>query len=148
LLDDHAVRTLDVAALALADLSEVVRTSGEPTGSRLRTPALQVLGSLTFLRSLALVDASGLILMSTHAQEQGRTIDMNAFSALPINDAPVLSRMIPVRYIEDLSTDPRQRSASLKVFSLPLIRRIQAQDEHIFYLVGILNPDFLLIFRP
>lgn len=147
LLDDHAVRTLDVAALALTDLSEIVRGSGDASGNRLRTPALQVMGSLTFLRSLTLIDASGLILMSTHAQEQGQAVPMQVFGSLPINDAPVLSRLIPVRYLEDLSLDPRRLSASLKVFSLPLIKRIQMQDGRTLYFVGLLNPDFFANFQ-
>ncbi len=147
LLDDHAVRTLDVAALALNDLSEVVRTAGDATGNRLRSPALQVLGSLTFLRSLALIDSAGLIVMSTHAQDQGRTVDLQVFGVLPLNDAPVLSKLIPVRYLEDLSIDRRQLSTSLSVFALPLIRRVQTQDARTFYLVGMLNPDFFANFQ-
>lgn len=147
LLDDHAVRTLDVAALALTDLSEVVRGSGDAAGHRLRTPALQVIGSLTFLRSLALIDASGLILMSTHAQEQGQSVKTQVFGAMPVNDAPVLSRLIPVRYLEDLSFDPRQLSTSLKVFSLPFIKWVPMQDGRTLYLVGMLNPDFFANFQ-
>ncbi len=147
LLDDHAVRTLDVAALAFNDLSEVVRTAGDATGSRLRAPALQVLGSLTFLRSLALIDSAGLIVMSTHAQEQGQMVGLEVFGVLPLNEAPVLSKLIPVRYLEDLSIDRQQLPTSLKVFSLPLIRRVQTQDARTFYLVGMLNPDFFANFQ-
>jgi hypothetical protein len=147
LLDDHAVRTLDVAALALTDLSEVVRTAGDATGTRLRAPALQVLGSLTFLRSLSLIDSAGLIVMSTHEPDQGQTIDPQDLDALPINEAPVLSRLIPVRYLDELRLKPRQLPASLKVSSLPLIRRVHTQDARTFYLVGLLNPDFFANFQ-
>ena len=147
LLDDHAVRTLDVAALALSDLSEVVRNAGDATGSRLRAPALQVLGSLTFLRNLTLIDSTGLILMSTRDQEQGQTVDLDIFGALPINEAPVLSQLLPVRYLEELNLNPQQLTASLNVFSLPLIRRVQTQDARIFYIVGLLNPDFFANFQ-
>ncbi len=147
LLDDHAVRTLDVAALALADLSEVVRTSGDATANRLRAPALQVLGSLTFFRSLALIDASGLVLTSTRELGQDQLIDLQVFGSLPINESPVLSRLLPVRYLEDLTADARQIPGALKVFSLPLIRRIQTQDARTFYLVGLLNPDFFANFQ-
>jgi len=147
LLDDHAVRTLDVAALALSDLSEVVRTSADASGGRLRPPALQVVGSLTFIRSLALIDPSGLIVMSSRLEEQGHTLGMQAFGVLPINDAPVLSRLIPVRYLEDLLLEHRQTSDSLKVFSLPLIRRVQTQDGRVLYLVALLNPDFFANFQ-
>ncbi len=147
LLDDHAVRTLDVAALALSDLSEVVRASDDASGGRLRPPALQVVGSLSFIRSLALIDASGLIVMSTRDQEQGHTVSLQAFGVLPVNEAPVLSRLIPVRYLEDLSLERQQASDSLKVFSLPLIRRVQTQDTRTLFLVAMLNPDFFANFQ-
>lgn len=147
LLDDHAVRTLDVAALALSDLSEVVRASYDASGGRLRPPALQVVGSLSFIRSLALIDASGLIMMSTRDQEQGHIVGMQAFGVLPVNEAPVLSRLIPVRYLEDLSLERQQATDSLKVFSLPLIRRVPTQDTRTLYLVAMLNPDFFANFQ-
>ena len=147
LLDDHAVRTLDVAALALSDLSEVVRASDDASGGRLRPPALQVVGSLSFIRSLALIDASGLIMMSTRDQEQGHIVGMQAFGVLPVNEAPVLSRLIPVRYLEDLSLERQQATDSLKVFSLPLIRRVPTQDTRTLYLVAMLNPDFFANFQ-
>jgi signal transduction histidine kinase len=106
-----------------------------------------VVGSLTFIRSLALIDASGLIEMSSRVQEQGQTVSMQAIGVLPINEAPVLSRLIPVRYLEDMSVEHRQPSDTLKVFSLPLIRRVQAQDGRVLYLVALLNPDFFANFQ-
>lgn len=147
LLDDHAVRTLDVAALALADLSEIVRTSFEASGSRLRAPALQTVGSLTSIRSLALIDSSGLIVMSSRDGEQDQRINLAMFGVLPINDAPVLSRLIPVRYLEHLSSGHQSSAESLKIFSLPLIRRVQTHDARTLYLVAMLNPDFFANFQ-
>jgi len=147
LLDDHAVRTLDVAALALADLSEIVRTSPEAAGSRLRAPALQTVGSLTAIRSLALIDSSGLIVMSSREGEQDQRINLGMFGVLPINDAPVLSRLIPVRYLEHLSSVRQSLAESLKIFSLPLIRRVQTNDAQTLYLVAMLNPDFFANFQ-
>ena len=147
LLDDHAVRTLDVAALALADLSEIVRNSPEAPGGRLRAPALQTVSSLNSIRSLALIDGSGLILMSSREVEQQQRINMSVFGVLPINDAPILSRLIPVRYLEDLSSGYQPPAESLKVYSLPLVRGVQTHDARTVYLVAMLNPDFFANFQ-
>lgn len=147
LLDDHAVRTLDVAALALSDLSEVLRASSEHPASRLRAPALQLIGSLAFMRSLALIDETGLIVMSSREAEQGLSINMAQFGVLPVNEAPVLSRLIPVRYLENLSTTRQQTPEAISIFSLPLIRKVLTQDARTFYLVAILNPDFFASFQ-
>lgn len=147
LLDDHAVRTLDVAALALADLSEIVRASTEASGSRLRAPALQTVGSLTSIRSLALIDSSGLIVMSSREGEQDQRINLEMFGVLPVNDAPVLSRLIPVRYLEYLSSGRQPSAESLKIFALPLIRRVLTHDARTLYLVAMLNPDFFANFQ-
>ena len=147
LLDDHAGRTLDVAALALSDLSEVAKVNGDTLRERLRGPVLQLVGSLSFIRSLALVDASGSILLSSRDSETGLQFSMDMLGALPGNDAAVLSRLIPARYLEDLTQPTNQQSASFNIYSLPLLRRVQIQEDRNLYLVALINPDFFANFQ-
>ena len=148
LLDDHVVRTLDSAALGLTDLSELVRAAPAALSpAKLHAPAMQLMGSLTFIRSLALIDASGLIVMSSRESEQGQQISMTQFGVLPINEAPVLSRLLPVRYLGDMASAGIPPAAVLRVTALPLIRRTQSVDGLNFYIVALLNPDFFANFQ-
>jgi PAS domain S-box-containing protein len=147
LLDDHVLRSLDVAALTITDLAESATLERPIAISRLQAPIEQAVASLTFIRSMALVDQSGRILLSSAPHEQGIDIDMTSLGPLPDNDSVVLTQRIPVRYLGALKVGTHASPTSFLVYSIALVRRIRAQEGHWQYLVTLLNPDFFASFQ-
>ena len=146
-LDDHVLRTLDISALALSDLADSARAGDPLEVGNLRAPMLHALASLTFIRSLSLIDHQGRILVSSLEREQGLTIDMSRLGQLPVNDSVVLGRLVEVRYLEELRSDLEPSARAFRVLGLPLIRRIFMRDASEQYLVAVINPDFFASFQ-
>ncbi len=146
-LDDHVLRTLDMAALVISDLADIARSGDQSEAGKLQVPMLHALASLTFIRSLSLIDQQGHILVSSLEREQGFTIDMDRLGQLPVNDSVVLGRLIEVRYLEELRRDLHPSSHAFRVLGLPLIRRVLLPDGRVQYLVALINPDFFASFQ-
>jgi PAS domain S-box-containing protein len=146
-LDDHVLRTLDIAALAISDLADIARAGRQPDTGNLQAPMMHALASLTFIRSLSLIDQQGLILVSSLQREQGLTIDMSRLGQLPGNESVVLGSLVQARYLEALRMDLPPAAHGFRVLGLPLIRRIVLPDASVQYLVALINPDFFASFQ-
>lgn len=146
-LDDQVLRTLDIASLAISDLAEIARTESPLEVKKLQASMLQALASLTFIRSMALIDSQGRVLVSSLEREQGLSVDLTRLGSLPGNDSVVLAPLIAVRDFEELASTATSSTHRFRVFGLPLVRRIITQDAETQYLVALVNPDFFASFQ-
>ncbi len=146
-LDDHVLRTLDIASLAISDLADIARAESPLEVKKLQAPMSQALASLTFIRSMALIDSQGRILVSSPEREQGVTIDLGRLGPLPGNDSVVLAPLVAVRDLEELVSTAAPATHRFRVFGLPLVRRIITQEGATQYLVALINPDFFASFQ-
>ncbi len=138
-LEDHATRTVESASLGMASLAELVSTQTARQLGELAPVLDQALVGLPFLRSVAVVDGRGRVLVSTVAREAGQSIDPRALGPWPAVDRDRLGDFVPGRSLADLGT---QRSAApAGVGIVPLLRGLTLAGGEPVLLVALLNPD-------
>jgi PAS domain S-box-containing protein len=144
-LEDHATRTVDVAALTLRSLADHLAASYPRAGGR--EPAqpvapllLQSMASLPALRGIAVIDLSGEVVGSTVPTEVGMRIDLDLLGPLPPAGADGLGNLVRGGGLTRLRADAGTLEGSGGIAFLPLIRRIEAGDRGLL-LVGLLKPD-------
>ncbi len=149
-LEDHADRTFEITSLAMTAVSETVQRLDTREPTRLPENMSQTLATLSFIRSMAVVDMDGRIVMSTYEPEQGLTIDLRRLGALPSGIRTSIAPVISGRYLGDLDTtrvvqQPPDRG--VQAYSLPIVRVLSGKGPQTLYLVAIINPDFLANFQ-
>lgn len=144
MLEDQTTRTVETGFLAMDTLAEF--SSFQPsTGAGPRTEAFlqQALAGLPFMRSLALVDANGLVIASSMPGNTGLNIDMLKLGYVPPHGRHILGPLTLGRSIASLSTDHLQPPTPAGLAFIPLLRPFVARDGQPLILVGLLNPDSL-----
>ena len=143
-LEDHATRSLDTAALALSTLADLL--AKEPPGRNTQIGALlsQTLVGLPLLRSVAVLDASGRVLASTVPSELGVQVDLRRLGPMPTAGRDSLGRFLPGRGLQALAVGDGARAVAPRgVGFIPMLRRVDGTDGGTLLLLGLLNPDFL-----
>ena len=147
--EDHTDRTFEIASLAMAAVSEAMQGQDDRESVRLPEYLSQTLATLSFMRSLAVIDADGRIVMSTYAPEQGRTVDLGMLGPLPTGNGISIAPVAMGRYLGELipagtgQTSYRDAVAQ----SLPLVRVLSGSGAQALYLVAVINPDFFANFQ-
>ena len=154
-LEDHATRSIETAALSLSALAdEVVATrrieskSGENNRSEgsLEWVLNQTLAGLPVLRAVAVLDAQGRVLASTEAGLQGQVVDLQRLGPLPPQGREALGAFVAGRGLLSLVRQGPARVGDLPavpsgVGFIPLVRQLQPGQGAPLWLVGLINPD-------
>ena len=141
ILEDHATRTVETTAIALASIAELLtaQAAGDAT---LIAPALgHALVGLPFLRSVSVLDRQGNVLAATSGEDRGRMIDLRPLGEWPQPGRDRLGSFIAGRTLDDISTSGGRRTAPRGVGFIPLTRQVQMSSGEGLLLVALINPD-------
>jgi len=146
-LDDHASRAMDGASLTLTALSPQIEDT-DVFGGSVRANALltQPLAAMPYVRSLHLLDETGLVLASSDATEVGVRLELRRLGDLPLVGQEKIGHFTPGRGLSALATGaPAQAAGSIGFF--PLSRALKVHGEQMVYLMALLNPDSFSSFQ-
>ena len=120
-LEEHATRGIDTASLALAALGDALTGDATHASPRISQPLRQTLANVPLLRSVAVVDRSGLVLASTAAGVEGRRLRLDALGPLPEAGRDALGSFVAARDLSALAqgAPPEVRKG---VGFLPIVR--------------------------
>ncbi len=139
-LEDHATRSIETAALALSALAELVGSSRfEPDGP-LVWVLNQTLAGLPVLRSLTVIDSEGRVLVSTELGLANQVVDRARLGPLPKEGTDSLGRFVPGRGIAAL-VGTGESAVPPGVGFVPLLRSVRSTRGAQILLVGLINPD-------
>lgn len=138
MLEDQATRSFETASLALVALADVAATQTDLAASpSLRTVVNQALVGLPFLRSVAVLDAQGRVLMTSNARDSGVQIDLARLGPMPNLGRDAIGPRLPGRGLADLQAP----TTAAGVAFIPLLRPFSAQNGGPLLLVALVNPD-------
>lgn len=146
-LDDHASRAMDGASLTLTALSPQMEDTDVFGGSvRANTLLAQPLAAMSYVRSLHLLDETGLVLASSDAAEVGVQLELKRLGELPLVGQEKIGHFTPGRGLSALASGAPAVAASSVGF-FPLSRALKVHGEQMVYLVALLNPDSFSSFQ-
>ncbi len=138
-LQDQASRTVESAAVALRALGDSLQAQGQPNQAHDQALLSQSLLGLSSVRSLALVDESGLVLASSEPRDNGLRLPLDKLKSLPDAGRSKLLGLQAGRALADmLSSDAKHR-----VSFLPLWHRMASGR----LLVALINPDAMATYQ-
>ena len=146
-LEEHVTRTVESAALILKTLGETVVSQGSTDPARLQPLLGQgLLGSLPFMRGVAVLDEQGVVVASSIASEQGRRVSLQRLGALPPEGRDRLLPLLAGRSFADL-TDAAPTAHAAGVDMLPLLRVIRGPSGQRLLLLALVNPGAMANFQ-
>lgn len=98
-----------------------------------------LLQNTPYLRSLSLANDEGIIEVSSHHPNVGKSIDINNFLPIPFGNASLLRIGVP-REGRDLDT-VQNPIIPLDISFIPILKKVFFADKQ-YYLVGTLNTDY------
>lgn len=141
-LEDHATRTVETAAIALSSISELLATQPHGDSTAIGPILTQSLVGLPFLRSVAVVDRQGTVLASTTPDDFGRQIDLRPLGPWPSVGRDRLGGFVPGRSLAGLARGAGSSPAVPPgVGFIPLLRHVQMRSGEGLILVALINPD-------
>lgn len=145
-LEEHAVRTIELSGLAISSVSDLIASDDQPSPSEARTYMDQAVSSMTFLRSMAWVDLQGKVIASTQRSAEGKTLNIRQFAPDEAGQGAVIGPLLRGRDFTDLNST-LSGDAGPKVFSLPILKTLQFGNHKAGYIVALINPDFFENFQ-
>ncbi|TXI19167.1 MAG: PAS domain-containing sensor histidine kinase [Roseateles sp.] len=144
-LEDHAARAIDSSQIALSGLADVAARGTPP--EVLQALLGQTQTSLPFLRGVALLDASGQVLVAADPADRGIRIDPQALGTWPAPGSDALGRFVPTRSLVGLRLDAPALPVPRGVGFFPLLRTLRLPGGHSALMVALLNPDAIANFQ-
>ncbi len=138
-LQDQASRTVESAAVALRALGDSLQARSQPDRAHEQALLSQSLLGLSSVRSLALVDESGLVLASSEPRDVGVRLPLAKLESLPAAGRSKLLSLQSGRALADM----RNSGASHRISFLPLWHRMASGK----LLVALINPDALATYQ-
>ena len=135
-LEDHATRTIDSAALGLTTGGDVLRSQATLDVDRLRPVLQQMVAVQTSLRTAAVLDGQGRVIASSSPRDVGLQVALQDWGPLPAEDKIALMRLQSGRGLAEASLRPRADGLSF----LPLVLTL-AVGQRPVHLVALVNPD-------
>lgn len=141
-LEEQTSRTITSAAQMLRSLASrgTVRLAEAdiPSADRLLD---QQLPGQPYLRSLAILDETGRVLVSTNEEDIGHLVDLDALGRGSVDaEGQAIGPVLPIRHLADLGPTVARSAAT----AWPLLRRIPMDDGGpAHWLVAMINPDYL-----
>jgi len=137
-LEEHATRSIDTAAVALAALGESLATDTEAS-PHIGHALGQTLAGLPLLRAVAVLDAQGRVLASTAAADRGRQVQLQRLGELPPPGRDRLGAFVQGRSLGALAAGATP-DAPPGVGFVPLLRTVDVRGRTLV-LLGLINPD-------
>ena len=138
-LEDHATRTVETTAIAMASLSELIATQDLAQLGEVAPLLNQTLIGLPFLRSIAVLDSRGKVITSTVARDIGQSVDLHVLGPWPATDRDRLGGFVPGRSLADLAG--RGSAAPGAVGFIPVLHALELRSGEPALLVAGINPD-------
>jgi PAS domain S-box-containing protein len=140
-LEDQATRSVETVSVALGYLAaEVANTDSIASTDRSNALLSQALAGLPLVRSLAVVDANGVIQASSVRGDVGLHIALGRLGTLPTPGKEKLGNFIAGRSLAALAEADAGPTAG--VGFIPLVRAQQHNRSHqALYLVALMNAD-------
>jgi PAS domain S-box-containing protein len=146
-LDEQATRSFETASVVMAHLAELGRDAQDAAGlHELQSAMSQALVSLPFIRSLSLLDESGLVVAATYSADVGTRLDLSRLGP-PARGKAVIGPWMPGRNLADLGA-ARTAVAPPGLGMIPYALRLPLRSGKEATLVALLHPDGLLGFQP
>lgn len=144
MLEDQTTRTVESGILVLTTLSDA-NALHAPGADLPRTESFlrEALEGAPFLRSILVVDATGLVIASSSPQESGIAIDLRKLGQLPPKGKTLLGAWTAGRGVGSLRTDASRSATPPGLGFIPLVRKFVTPDGQDLFLVGLINPDAL-----
>lgn len=143
-LEDHATRTVETSAIALASMAELLAAQPAADATEIGPSVLnQALIGLPFLRGVAVLDRQGNVLTSSLPAESGRMIDLRMLGPWPAAGRDRLGALVPGRNLGDLVGGVGPSNTPPGVGFIPLMRQVQMRSGEGLLVVALINPDAL-----
>lgn len=140
-LEDQVSRTLEQSSQATSELVDELSLVAPGNLDKLRPFLQKALASVSAVRSLSIVDKDGRIVLSSHLPDEGVRVDIKKMDPVPRAGYVELGPILSVRFLGELDWPHAQDK--VVVYSLPMIRYIEGYAGNQYYLVTLLNPDYL-----
>ncbi|GDY34177.1 hypothetical protein ACINB_00700 [Acidovorax sp. NB1] len=148
ILEDQATRTFETAELALEALAIAPALGSVAADPRRMEEALtQALTGLSFLRSLAVVDAGGRIVASTQKGDAETFVDMSRLGGKATLGRSVLGPLTPGRSLQAIRLHGAAAPAPAGVAFVPMLYSYKNEAGHELTLIALVNPDSLSNFQ-
>lgn len=148
ILEDQATRTFETAELALEALAIAPALGAVAADPRRMEEALtQALTGLSFLRSLAVVDAGGRIVASTQKGDAETFVDMSRLAGKVTLGRSVLGPLTPGRSLQAIRLHGAAAPAPAGVAFVPMLYSYKNEAGHELTLIALVNPDSLSNFQ-
>jgi PAS domain S-box-containing protein len=138
-LEDHATRSLESAALVLRTVADGLRLQPRQDAASLQPLLGQALLAQPVLRGLAVLDMQGQVLASSDPRDQGLRVDLAQLGPLPAAGRELLMPLRPGRGLSSLAHHELGSAVSM----LPLARRVLGPAGQELLLLALINPDTL-----
>ena len=140
-LEEHATRSVESAALALATLAARAGEQGYSGSASSQSALAQTLVSLPQLRAIAVLDKQGLVLASSVSGEVGMRVEVGRLGAIPANAKDAIGPFIAGRGLGALRVGHETPPSPPSVGFIPLVRRVDTSDG-VRLLVALIHPDW------
>ena len=141
-LEDHVTRSVETAALSLANLAAAVAEQGQGGGASSPVALQQMLISLPQLRALAVLSLDGRVHGSSVPGEIGLKVDMARLGPLPPLGKDALGPYVAGRALGDIAIGRPTTAAPQAVGFLPLLRHTTSRDGN-RVVVALIHPEGL-----
>lgn len=145
-LDDQAARSVDTVAVALHALADdLSRRADVADAARVRPLLQQALVGLPHVRSFAVLDARGRVLIATSVDDVGHVVDLRRVAPAVVPGSVALGGFVAGRGLADVPSpgavaQPQRASVRGPGF-IPLRLGAVLADATPVWLVAVLNPD-------
>jgi len=141
-LEDHVTRSVDTAALSIANLAKAVADQGQGGGASSPVALQQMLISLPQLRAMAVLGKDGRVHGSSVPGEIGLKVDMARLGPLPPMGKDALGPYVAGRSLGDLALGRPASAAPQGVGFVPLLRHTSSRDGD-RVVVALIHPEGL-----
>jgi hypothetical protein len=147
-IEDHASRSFDAVAVVQSSIAETVLLQDSladiPNLSRQLT---QALGGVPFVRSIAVLDAQGRVLVSSSPGDVLRQVNLALLGARPVRGQALLGPLIRGRSLADFEVGASQAGLRSGINSLPMLYGFALAGGQPMLVVALINPDALVNFQ-
>ncbi|MBI5336032.1 MAG: PAS domain S-box protein [Burkholderiales bacterium] len=145
-LDDQAARSVDTVAVALHALADDLSRRADLTdAARVRPLLQQALVGLPHVRSFAVLDTQGRVLIATSAADAGHRVDLLRIAPAAVPGSVALGSFVAGRGLADVpapaAAAPPQPADARGPGFIPLRLGATLADATPVWLVAVLNPD-------
>jgi len=148
IFEDHASRSFDAVSVVAASLAESVaaQDSMQELAGMGRQMA-QVLTGIPFVRSFAILDPQGVVLVGSSGDDVGRQIDLDRLGPRPAKGQSLLGNLQRGRGLADLERGVARDQSRPGVNLIPMSYCFALKNGQPALAVALINPDVIVNFQ-